>query len=112
MSRTRTTIIGMLAALAVAALVPATSMGYQDLRSPDASPTAQPSSYQNLRSPDAGDTGRVTSTPSSSSPSSSDSDWDTVGFIAGGVFLLALSGFGARALVIRHGRHGRPAISS
>jgi hypothetical protein len=63
MSRTRNRIIGTLAAaLAVAALAPAASVGFTDHRSPDAqypTPGVQASDYQDHRSPDAKDPYRL-----------------------------------------------------
>jgi hypothetical protein len=93
MSATKNSIIGTLAAgLAIMAL--ATSA---DATS---SPGAQ---YQNLRSRDAGVAGARSARLSGAGPSPSvtpsDSDWGTIGIVAGGV--LILTGVGGVALVTR-----------
>jgi hypothetical protein len=123
MRRRSNRVIGIVTAmLAVTAISPATGSAYQDERSPDAIDAArvsQVSNYQDERSPDAVDAATaslagtppsVTYTSTSTGSSSGDSDWDTAGYIGGGVLVLLLTGFGCFALIARRGRR-TPAIT-
>ena len=81
--KTLKTIATLAAVLATAAVVPATSAANTDLRSPDASDAARPSS-----------------TPVPSTTPDNGTDWGEIGMITGAV-VLALSGAGAVFYVTR-----------
>ena len=121
--KTLKTIATLAAALATAAVVPATSAANtdartpavgdaprvvvvnhgHDLRSPDASDAARSvvvNNGQDLRSPDGRDAARPSSTPVPSATPDNGTDWGEIGMIAGAV-VLALGGVGAVFYVTR-----------
>ncbi len=107
---------GVLAAMLATALLafgPAAGASATDLRSPDARDagvTVIHTSGNDLRSPDAQDNlAALPESPASTSSSSSGggTDWNTVGFVLGGVLLM--SGFGLVAVLVhRRGGSAKP----